>query len=106
MIRLLTRCHSFLVVLLHVHCLNSFLLCCWYLFAHVDRRTLTTSGVGQRPILAPIALTTTARSQLLELLRALLTKVLKVNLHDLLDQIVHLGLVLDHLCYVHNLFPF
>ena len=59
---------------------------------------------GLQSVLAAVAFAPTACSQLLEFLTALLVKVLEVNLHDFLDQIVHLGLVLNHLCDVDDLF--
>ena len=75
-----------------------------YLLAHVDWSALAPASVCHgSSVLAAIAhITPTARSQLLELLRALLAEVLEVDLHDLLDQVVHFGPILHHLSDVHD----
>ena len=82
--------------------LYSFLL---YLLAYVDWGALAPSCMCYgSSILAPVThITSAACSQLLELLRALLAEVLEVDLHDLLDQVVHLGPVLNHFCDIHDL---
>lgn len=73
---------------------------------HIHRGALAWSSLELRTVLAAITLTPTASSKLFKLLGARLTEVLKIDLHNFLDQIVHLGLILDHFSDVDDFFAF
>ena len=73
---------------------------------NIHRGALARSSLELRAVLATITLASTASSKLFKLLGARLTEVLKINFHNFLDQIIHLGLILDHFSNVDYFFAF